>query len=135
MENYEKALKNLGLSAKEVMVYTTLLKLNRSTVSNIAKKSEMPRTTIYPLLEKLMQKGIVHIVHIGNHDEWEAISPEELRQKIRDSLTDLTESLPFLKSIQGSLVGHKKTSDIFSQKKKGQRQEKTNQSAPCIRHI
>ena len=82
MENYEKALKNLGLSAKEVMVYTTLLKLNRSTVSNIAKKSEMPRTTIYPLLEKLMQKGIVHIVHIGNHDEWEAISPEELRQKI-----------------------------------------------------
>ena len=41
------ALKEYGLSDNEIKVYITLIKTGESTVQNIAKNSNLPRTTIY----------------------------------------------------------------------------------------
>ena len=118
MENYEKILEDFGLSAKEVAIYITLLKLQNSNISNLSRKSGMPRTTLYPLLNKLLKRGLVNIIHMGNHDEWEAMDPKELYQKTKSSLKNLEEAIPALELLRGSLVGHKKSSDILFYKSK-----------------
>lgn len=113
MENYEKILEDFGLSPKEIIVYITVLKLEKSNISNLARKAGMPRTTIYPILDNLLKRGLVSIIHVGNHDEWEAIEPKELYQKTKKSLKNLAEALPSLESLRGILIGHKKSSDIL----------------------
>lgn len=55
-----KKLQSIGLSEKEATIYLALLKLNEARVSTIAKATEMQRTTVYSILEKLLRRGIVN---------------------------------------------------------------------------
>ncbi|MCK5630327.1 MAG: hypothetical protein KAI26_06950, partial [Nanoarchaeota archaeon] len=46
----EEELKLLGLNDTDIKVYLTLLKLNQTIASEISKKSEIPRASIYDIL-------------------------------------------------------------------------------------
>ncbi|MBI2045456.1 helix-turn-helix domain-containing protein, partial [Candidatus Pacearchaeota archaeon] len=55
----EKSLKEYGLSENEVKIYLTLIKAGESTVQIIAKNAGLPRTTVYHILDKLLDKSLV----------------------------------------------------------------------------
>lgn len=52
-------LHDLGLKPSEVRVYVALTELGESPASVIAKKSDMPRTTVLSILEKLVEEHYV----------------------------------------------------------------------------
>lgn len=54
-----QVLSSFGLSQKEQDIYLLLSKTSWSTVSSLAQKSSIKRTTIYRILESLQQKGLV----------------------------------------------------------------------------
>ena len=52
-------LKQIGLSEKQAGIYLAALELGETTVKEIAKKAEIKRTTIYDLLDEMIESGLI----------------------------------------------------------------------------
>jgi sugar-specific transcriptional regulator TrmB len=55
----ENVLKQLGLNEKEILVYKSLLERGASTASSLANVIDLPRQTVYSILQKLCDEGII----------------------------------------------------------------------------
>lgn len=104
---FEKYLVQIGLSEKEAEVYVALLQYDNASVNDIAKKTKVNRTTVYPVLETLAQKGLASEIQIDKKTHYQAEPPERLetfidRQKVilNESSKRLIDIIPQLKSIQ-----------------------------------
>ena len=53
------ALKDFGLSEKEAKVYLTLLREGSCTITPLIKKTQFQKGSLYDMLERLMEKGVV----------------------------------------------------------------------------
>lgn len=56
---YLQVLEELGFSEKESAVYLALLAVDSATVTQIAQKAEVQRTTSYEILDSLLHRGLV----------------------------------------------------------------------------
>jgi len=125
----KQALKEYGLTSKESDIYLALLPLGSVTLQELAKKVDLPRTTIYNTLNYLTNKGIVSFIIIKNVKHYEATEPEKLLDKLKEKEALIKEILPNLKvlkktTLEGSSVeiyqGTKGIStilyDVFSKK-------------------
>ena len=59
MDKAKKGLTAIGLTNLEAEIYLELLKLKEAKVSKLAQLTKVTRTQLYPLLEKLVEKGVV----------------------------------------------------------------------------
>lgn len=75
---YEQSLKNLDLSEKEAVVYLASLELGSSTIQEIAKKSQISRSTAYEVIESLIKKGLMSSLTKGKKKYFSAAAPETL---------------------------------------------------------
>lgn len=55
----QSSLKKLGLSENEVTIFLALFRVGEAPASSIAKKTKLPRTTVFDTLMKLSKKGLV----------------------------------------------------------------------------
>lgn len=55
------ALKSLGLTKYEALVYIALMKVDSATASGIHEISGVPRASVYPVLEQLQEKNVVSV--------------------------------------------------------------------------
>ncbi len=104
---FEKYLQQIGLSEKEAEIYVALLQYDNASVTDLAKKTRVNRTTIYPVLETLAKKGLVSEIQIDTKTHFQAEPPERLetfieRQKVvlDENSKRLKDIIPQLKSIQ-----------------------------------
>ncbi|HEY4513571.1 MAG TPA: helix-turn-helix domain-containing protein [Candidatus Paceibacterota bacterium] len=102
----EQSLIEIGLSKKEAVVYISLLSLGRGTVSQIARRANINRTTGYDILDSLLSKGLVSISGKEPKQEYRAESPENIGKFLRQDIEIKKEALvktqlliPELKSI------------------------------------
>ncbi len=49
---------SLGFNRSEVKLYLVLAEMGRASAAYLAKKTSIPRTTVYSILEKLIEKGV-----------------------------------------------------------------------------
>ncbi len=56
---FDENLTILGLSKKEALLYTLLLRNGPAPASSLAKRLQIKRVSAYPLLESLEAKGLV----------------------------------------------------------------------------
>lgn len=106
-------LQKFGLSDKEASVYSTLLSMGPSAVSEIATKSKINRTTAYDILESLVKYGLVSYVREQTKKHYVAETPDllisYLEKKSKDFQQKAEEAkkiLPELKSVY-NLIPHK----------------------------
>jgi len=59
MSKLKKGLTTIGLTNLEAEVYLKLSKLKQAKVSELTKVAKVTRTQLYPLLEKLVEKGVI----------------------------------------------------------------------------
>lgn len=92
----EEELKLLGLNDIDIKVYLTLLRLGESLASEIAHKAEIPRASIYDILERLEKEGLVSYISKDFKKFFSAAEPEIIiknieykKQKIKDILPEL----------------------------------------------
>jgi sugar-specific transcriptional regulator TrmB len=104
---FEKYLKEIGLSEKEAEVYLALLQGDSFSIIEIAKKTKINRTTIYPVIKSLAEKGLVSETTTNTKVHYQAESPERLetyleRQKILldENSKKIKDIIPQLKSVQ-----------------------------------
>lgn len=79
---FEQHLKNLDLSEKEAIVYLASLELGSSIIQEIAKKSQISRSTAYEIIESLMKKGLMCALTEGKKRYFSAERPERLMSLI-----------------------------------------------------
>lgn len=103
----EKYLEEIGLSDKEAAVYLALLQVENSAITDLAKKTKINRTTVYPVLQSLEKKGLTSEVQVGKTIHYQAAPPERLetyieRQKVvlDEHASRLKDIIPQIKSIQ-----------------------------------
>jgi sugar-specific transcriptional regulator TrmB len=98
--NTQLALKEYGLSDKEVEIYTALLPLGSINLQEIAKRVSLPRTTIYNTLNYLASKGLVSKIIRGHVTFFEAIEPKKLINDIEQKKSLILSALPELENLK-----------------------------------
>jgi len=74
--NIAESLKSLGLTKYEALVYIALLKVAGGTATEIHEISGVPRASVYPVLDRLIQKNLVSVSNTSPK-RFDAIAPEE----------------------------------------------------------
>jgi sugar-specific transcriptional regulator TrmB len=77
MNKIKKGLTIIGLTNLEAEVYLELLKLKKAKVSELIKITKVTRTQLYPLLEKLVKKGVLRKTS-GRPAYYEVFEPDEI---------------------------------------------------------
>jgi len=101
-----KFLKNIGLNDKEISIYLELLRVESSSVLDLSKKTNILRTSIYPIIESLKEKGLVTEIQAGKKIRFQAEPPERIGVYIESQKIHLEEQsqlasefIPQLKSL------------------------------------
>ncbi len=92
-------LKRIGLSLNEIKVYTALIELEKSTATKIVKKARIPNSKVYPVLDKLINKGLVSYTIKNNVKHFQPTSPENLLEIIERKEKELEEQKKEIKKI------------------------------------
>ena len=88
-------LQKFGLTNIEAEVYHELLKSPNSNGSQISKKIDTPRTSVYMALDRLYALGYVYLVPAENERKnYIAVEPENLMPKLKE---DFIQTADFLK--------------------------------------
>lgn len=102
----KKFLQDIGLNEKEVIIYLELLRVDKSSVLDLAKKTGILRTSIYSIIDSLKEKGLVIETEVGKKINFQAEPPERIfafiesqRLKVEEQSQLAVEFIPQLKSL------------------------------------
>lgn len=121
----------LNFSEKETKIYLSLMELGSSKAADIAKKTGLNRTSVYDLLQILLQKGLISKYSKGSATFFNTLEPkqllnylerekEEAAKKIEKQKQKVTEFLPQLISLQNIYTSKPKVQ--FFEGEKGMRE-------------
>lgn len=74
----DQTFQRIGLGDSEAEVYLALLEFGVSTAGNLAKKINVPRSSLYGFLSALAEKGLVSQSENDGVKVWHAESPEKI---------------------------------------------------------
>jgi len=144
----ELALKEFGLTDKEIKVYLALLSLGKVNLQEIAKRIDLPRTTIYNTLNYLYSKGLVSRIVKEYVTYFEAVDPTKFIDNINQKKELLLSVLPELESLKKQIKessnveiyeGFKGIStilaDIFREKQETYYFGSYSKSAEILKHL
>ena len=92
----QETLQELGLNRRESLCYTALLGLGSSRIGIIVKKTGIPSSKIYEILDKLINRGLVSYVKIDRIKHYQASDPKALLNYIDEKRKSIEEILPQL---------------------------------------
>jgi len=91
-------LSEMGLAQKEIDVYLTLISLKSATISEIISKAKVSRQSVYEIVQKLLDKGLISFVARDGKKQYIVTNPERLRDIQKEKLELLDKLLPELLS-------------------------------------
>lgn len=102
----KEILKQLNFSGKEIDVYLAALKLGKGSITELSKKAGIKRPTVYVILEKLKESGLVSFSVQKKKKVFSIEKPEKLlkmieleKEKTEEKEKELKKVLPKLKSL------------------------------------
>lgn len=95
----KKALLEIGLTEQEAETYLALLKLGGSTATVLAKEIGIKRTTVYPVLKSLAEKGCVFVYFRKSKRYYYAQKPEKLVNLLEKKVEFFNSVLPLFESL------------------------------------
>ncbi len=104
-ESIRNYLTHIGLTEKEIDIYTYLLVIDVASPMTISKELKVKRSTVYVVLDSLKEKGLVREVEHGKRTLFESEEVERIRflleekkLKTEEYIKHLTTVIPHLKS-------------------------------------
>src|SRR5947199_5519438 len=85
-------LQQIGLNKYEAEAYSTLLSQGPLTGYELGKRSQVPLSRSYEILERLTQKGLA-LIQPGDPPRYSAQEPEQFLQQTRSDMTALLDAL------------------------------------------
>ncbi len=86
---FTESLKKLGFTHREALVYQTLLQTGPSPVGCLAKRANMKRVTVYPVLDSLLQRGLVSFEQTGKGKRYFPHDPECLLYYLEEQAAEI----------------------------------------------
>jgi sugar-specific transcriptional regulator TrmB len=96
MPEIKKTLQEFGLTENEAEVYLILLKLGYATASEIAGKTQIHRISIYDILERLQERGLVSFVMNGKRKQYESVNPNKILELEQEREKNIEKIIPEL---------------------------------------
>ena len=87
--DYLISLGNLGLTKVEAKVYLELLKIGSTKTGPLVKKTGLHRATVYDVLKRLIEKGLVNYITKENTKHFQAIDPHSLLDLLKEEQIEL----------------------------------------------
>lgn len=95
--DYQKILKNIGLSEIEADVYVSALQFGKALPSDLAKKAGVKRGTLYKYLPKLKALGLFSETIVGKRKYLVAEDPKVYLERKQNELKNFEETIPELR--------------------------------------
>tara|TARA_Y100000310_G_scaffold319607_1_gene375067 strand:- start:358 stop:1113 length:756 start_codon:yes stop_codon:yes gene_type:complete len=83
------ALRKIGLTENEIIIYLDLLKSGSSTAYEVGKRTDIYRVHVYDKVEQLMSKGLVTHIYKGAKKYFQATDPSKIKQYLEDKRREL----------------------------------------------
>ncbi len=103
-------LTRIGMTSNEIKVYLLLLEMGTVPAGEIIKKSELHRTCVYDVLERLLEKGLISYVVTSNVKYFEAIDPHQFLSYIDQKTDELEDYRKEIQTIIPELESRRKLS-------------------------
>lgn len=104
-----KILEEIGFTQGEIKVYMALIQLGESTIGPLSKTAKVTPAKVYPILEKLKEKGLITHVIKSRTKYFQALNPnrildymEDKEKKLYTQKTEIRSLIPTLVSQQES---------------------------------
>ena len=94
-----KTLEKIGLSKAEIKVYLALLELGSVPSGSIVKETELIKSTVYDVIRKLQEKGLVSYIIKEGIKHFEAANPDRIVDFIHEQKRKLNETENEAKSL------------------------------------
>ena len=108
----EKVLEYVGLTKNEIKIYLTLLEMGSGLVGVISRRSGIHRRSVYDILDRLIEKGLVSYISSNKRRSYQVTSPERLRSIINKRQEELNNNIPEL-LLKYDLVKDKQETHFF----------------------
>lgn len=115
IDNLPSTFEKIGLSQKEALVYSTLIKLGGAYPSKIAEDTKLNRSTVYKILLDLSVKGLVNEIKKKNKIYYQTEKPSKLLRYAKDQVTLANDQLETVQKVIPDLEG---IYSLFSNKPK-----------------
>jgi sugar-specific transcriptional regulator TrmB len=93
------ALKQIGLTDGEINIYLCLLQGESLNVTQIARRLNLARTTVYRFIDSLHEKGLVNEILIKDTKTYSPLPPEQLPRLMQSKIAQIEEIVPQLKNM------------------------------------
>ncbi len=100
MKNVEKSLEYVGFKPKEAKIYLALLELGEASATQIARRTNIKRTTIYNILPDLINQGVVTATPKNKRIVYFVEDPRTLKSRLHEKERAIDRILPDLMEIQ-----------------------------------
>lgn len=85
----ENVFKSIGLTSWETQAYKALIEIGESTTGPLVKRSGIPQSKIYAVLDMLQEKGLVNHLVKNNIKHYCAVSPDRIMSIFHEKEKDL----------------------------------------------
>lgn len=96
MAKIQTVLENLGFSPNEIKIYLALNDHGSSKAGKVSKIAKIDRSSCYNSLKRLVEKGLVSYVSIGEVKWFQATGPKKLLDFLKEQEEDVKSILPEL---------------------------------------
>lgn len=100
-----QGLEAYGLDKKEAKVYLAALELGPTSVLELSRRTSLPRTTLYPILERLKMQGVFRVGKKKSTTVFTAEAPARLSERMHERENELQKSVPALELLQETAHG------------------------------
>ena len=109
----EEELRLLGLNEIDIKVYLVLLRLGEASAAEIANTSEIPRSSIYDMLERLQQEGLVSSITKDFKKYFSAADPKIIVENLEYKKDKIKNILPKLEEIRHEKPEGKINTEVY----------------------
>lgn len=113
----EKILTRAGLTRNEAKVYLTLLEHGSLLAGSIASRSGIHRRSVYDLLERLIEKGLVSYIVEQKRKKYEATNPARLLEMMKHAEEDVEKIMSVMQ--EKFIATKEKQETVFYKGKEG----------------
>ncbi len=106
MSDLVQVVKKLGLNTKAAKIYLAALELGEASVQELATRSKLKRTTLYYILEELIEAGVLICTRAGRKTYYTAEQPATLLKNAKDNIADFEDFIDLLED-KASLIRKK----------------------------